>query len=64
MAPLLDLEQNDDFVTRHIGPNQADIDAIARLGEGKLDFTVGSALDIFGGAGLRYEDMVAIGKDK
>jgi phosphoribosylformimino-5-aminoimidazole carboxamide ribotide isomerase len=44
--------------------SQADIDAIARLGEGKLDFTVGSALDIFGGAGLRYEDMVAIGKDK
>jgi len=31
MAPLLDLEQNDDFVTRHIGPNQADIDAMLRV---------------------------------
>ena len=40
--------------------SQSDIDIIARLGRDKLDFTVGSALDIFGGAGLRYEDMAAI----
>ena len=39
--------------------SQADIDAIAQLGQGKLDFTVGSALDIFGGTGLCYENMVA-----
>ena len=39
--------------------SQADIDTIARLGRGKLDFTVGAALDIFGGTGLRYEDMLA-----
>lgn len=37
----------------------ADLDILGRLGQGKLDFTVGAALDIFGGAGLRYEDMVA-----
>lgn len=37
----------------------SDLEILARLGQGKLDFTVGAALDIFGGAGLRYEDMVA-----
>jgi len=43
--------------------NQTDVDAIARLGRNKLDFTVGSALDIFGGTGLRYEDMARL-KDR
>ena len=36
-----------------------DIDILRKLGQGKLDFTVGAALDIFGGTGLRYEDMLA-----
>ncbi len=35
----------------------ADIEAIERLGRGRLDFTVGSALDIFGGHHLRYADL-------
>ena len=35
-----------------------DIHAIQRLGRGCIDFTVGSALDIFGGRGLRYADLV------
>ncbi len=35
-----------------------DISSIQRLGNGKLDFTVGSALDIFGGSSLRYKDLV------
>jgi phosphoribosylformimino-5-aminoimidazole carboxamide ribotide isomerase len=38
---------------------QRDIDIIEQMGQGKLDFTVGSALDLFGGAALRYQDMVA-----
>lgn len=42
--------------------SQADIDTIAKLGQNKLDFTVGSALDIFGGTGLCYEDMAAINR--
>src|SRR3989338_8822567 len=29
-----------------------------RLGNGKLDFTVGSALDIFGGKSLTYREVV------
>ena len=36
-----------------------DIETVAREGGGRLDFTVGSALDIFGGDGLRYDDLVA-----
>ena len=35
-----------------------DIEILRKLGQGKLDFTVGAALDIFGGTGLRYEDML------
>ncbi len=37
----------------------ADLELIAGSGNGKLDVTVGSALDIFGGNGLRYADVVA-----
>jgi phosphoribosylformimino-5-aminoimidazole carboxamide ribotide isomerase len=34
-----------------------DIDTIDSLGRGNIDFTVGSALDIFGGANLRFKDL-------
>jgi phosphoribosylformimino-5-aminoimidazole carboxamide ribotide isomerase len=34
-----------------------DIHTIQRLGLGRIDFTVGSALDIFGGQGLRYAEL-------
>jgi phosphoribosylformimino-5-aminoimidazole carboxamide ribotide isomerase len=37
--------------------SQADIDLIEVLGKDRIDFTVGSALDIFGGKGLRYTDL-------
>ena len=30
---------------------------IGRLGSGRIDFTVGSALDLFGGTALRYADL-------
>ena len=35
----------------------ADIEAIGRVGGGRIDFTVGSALDLFGGTALRYADL-------
>lgn len=35
-----------------------DIRLIGELGSDGIDFTVGSALDIFGGKGLRYADLV------
>lgn len=34
-----------------------DIDLIERLGNGNIDFTVGSALDIFGGKHLKYSEL-------
>ena len=37
--------------------SQQDIDRIEAMGSGRIDFTVGSALDIFGGSGLRYADL-------
>ena len=38
--------------------NIADLKLIKELGGGRLDVTVGSALDIFGGDGLSYRDAV------
>jgi phosphoribosylformimino-5-aminoimidazole carboxamide ribotide isomerase len=40
--------------------NRSDIELIRTLGRGRLDFTVGSALDIFGGSGLSYAQVLAI----
>jgi len=39
-----------------------DIEKIETLGRGRLDATVGSALDIFGGTTITYRDMVAYHK--
>ena len=36
----------------------ADLEEVTRVGRGRLDLTIGSALDIFGGSGVRYEDCV------
>ena len=38
--------------------SREDIEQIGEIGRGCLDFTVGSALDIFGGSLLRYQDIV------
>jgi phosphoribosylformimino-5-aminoimidazole carboxamide ribotide isomerase len=40
-----------------------DLLQVERLGQGKVDCTVGSALDIFGGA-LKYDDVVAWHKER
>jgi phosphoribosylformimino-5-aminoimidazole carboxamide ribotide isomerase len=40
----------------------ADLEAVTRLGGGRVDLTIGSALDIFGGTGVRYEDCVAFNR--
>lgn len=40
----------------------ADLEAVTRLGQGQVDLTIGSALDIFGGRGVRYEDAVAFNR--
>jgi phosphoribosylformimino-5-aminoimidazole carboxamide ribotide isomerase len=36
----------------------ADLEAVTKLGRGKVDLTIGSALDIFGGSGVRYDDCL------
>ena len=35
-----------------------DIEQVEQLGQERLDFTVGSALDLFGGRGVRYQDLL------
>jgi phosphoribosylformimino-5-aminoimidazole carboxamide ribotide isomerase len=36
----------------------ADLEAVTQLGQGKVDLTIGSALDIFGGNAVKYDDCV------
>jgi phosphoribosylformimino-5-aminoimidazole carboxamide ribotide isomerase len=36
----------------------ADLERVTELSGGKVDLTIGSALDIFGGHGVKYEDCV------
>jgi phosphoribosylformimino-5-aminoimidazole carboxamide ribotide isomerase len=40
----------------------ADLEDVTKLGQGKVDLTIGSALDIFGGSGVRYADAVAFNR--
>ena len=35
-----------------------DLEAVTKLGQGKVDLTIGSALDIFGGSGVKYGDCI------
>lgn len=39
-----------------------DLEAVTRMGGGRIDLTIGSALDIFGGTGVRYADAVAFNR--
>jgi phosphoribosylformimino-5-aminoimidazole carboxamide ribotide isomerase len=40
----------------------ADLEKVEQVGKGKVDLTIGSALDIFGGNGVRYADAVAFNR--
>jgi phosphoribosylformimino-5-aminoimidazole carboxamide ribotide isomerase len=40
----------------------ADLEEVTRLGRGRVDLTIGSALDIFGGTGVRYAEVVAFNR--
>ena len=37
-----------------------DLEDVARAGGGRINLTIGSALDIFGGSLVRYDDVVAL----
>jgi phosphoribosylformimino-5-aminoimidazole carboxamide ribotide isomerase len=41
----------------------ADLELVNQLSNGKVDLTFGSALDIFGGSGVKYSDCVAWNKE-
>ena len=36
----------------------ADLETVTKIGGGKIDLTIGSALDLFGGSGVKYADCV------
>jgi len=38
--------------------SMADLELVRTAGQGRIDVTVGSALDIFGGSGCRYDEVV------
>jgi phosphoribosylformimino-5-aminoimidazole carboxamide ribotide isomerase len=40
----------------------SDLEEVTRLGQGRIDLTIGSALDLFGGTGVRYADAVAFNR--
>lgn len=42
--------------------NLEDLEAVEREGSGRVDLTIGSALDIFGGSGIRYEEAVTFNR--
>ncbi len=40
----------------------ADLESVTDTGDGRIDLTIGSALDIFGGNGVSYDDCVAFNR--
>jgi phosphoribosylformimino-5-aminoimidazole carboxamide ribotide isomerase len=40
------------------GKSLDDLDLVDRLSEGRVDLTIGSALDCFGGSGVKFDDCV------
>jgi phosphoribosylformimino-5-aminoimidazole carboxamide ribotide isomerase len=44
------------------GKALSDLDRVAELSAGRVDLTFGSALDLFGGSGVRYADCVAFNR--
>ncbi|RFU71788.1 1-5-phosphoribosyl-5-imidazole-4-carboxamide isomerase [Trichoderma arundinaceum] len=46
------------------GRHLEDLEAVKRLSRGKVDLTIGSALDCFGGAGVKFDDCVQWNKSQ
>ena len=40
------------------GKALGDLESVKKLGKGKVDLTIGSALDVFGGQGVKFQDCV------
>ena len=41
-----------------------DLILVETLGKGRVDLTIGSALDIFGGQGVKYAEAVAFNRSR
>lgn len=41
-----------------------DLQAVTQVGRGRIDLTIGSALDVFGGKWVKYLDVVAFNRDQ
>ena len=46
------------------GRNLQDLDHVKRLSDGRVDLTIGSALDVFGGSGVTFEECVQWNKQQ
>ncbi len=46
------------------GKNLEDLEKVKQLSNGRVDLTIGSALDIFGGHGVRFEDCIEWNKQQ
>lgn len=44
------------------GKTLDDLEKVKQISHGRVDLTIGSALDIFGGQGIKFEDCVAWNK--
>jgi phosphoribosylformimino-5-aminoimidazole carboxamide ribotide isomerase len=63
--PLVEhLAQWTDLPTTYAGGARSldDLARVHELGRGRIDLTIGSALDLFGGHGVRYQDAVAFNR--
>lgn len=41
------------------GKSLDDLETVKRISQGRVDLTIGSALDVFGGEGVKFEDCVS-----
>ena len=46
------------------GRTLEDLDRVKQLSKGKVDLTIGSALDCFGGSGVKFDDCVQWNKKR
>ncbi len=46
------------------GRNLDDLERVKKLSGGKVDLTIGSALDCFGGSGVKFDDCVEWNKQQ
>ncbi len=46
------------------GSNLEDLDKVESLSKGKVDLTIGSALDIFGGCRVKFQDCIEWNKTR